>query len=71
MAQERKIGNSDKSPTAVEFLEKICKDRGYHLMEEYFEKAKKIEKEQIIKAYDNGLPFEPGEQYYNQTYGKE
>ena len=24
--------------TAVEWLEKICNDRGYHLMSEYFEK---------------------------------
>lgn len=34
------------------------------------DKARHMEKEQIIKAYDNGLPFEPGEQYYNETYGK-
>jgi hypothetical protein len=37
---------------------------------EAVQQAKQMEKEQIIKAYDNGLPFEPGEQYYNETYGK-
>jgi len=58
--------------TAVEFLEKICNDRGYHLMSEYFEQAKAMEKEQIIEAYY----YDPncddikddGEQYYNETY---
>lgn len=34
--------------TAVEWLEKICNDRGYHLMSEYFEQAKEMEKDQII-----------------------
>jgi hypothetical protein len=33
--------------TAVEWLEKICNDRGYHLMSEYFEQAKEMEKEQL------------------------
>ena len=33
--------------TAVEWLEKICNDRGYHLMSEYFEQAKDMEKEQL------------------------
>ena len=32
--------------TAVEWLEKICNDRGYILMSEYFELAKEMEKEQ-------------------------
>ena len=31
--------------TAVEWLEKICNDRGYNLMSEYFEQAKEMEKE--------------------------
>lgn len=39
--------------TAVEWLEKICNDRGYHLMSEYFEQAKEMEKQQIIDAYNN------------------
>jgi hypothetical protein len=33
--------------TAVEWLEKICNDRGYHLMSEYFEQAKEMEMQQI------------------------
>ena len=60
--------------TAVEFLEKICKYRGYHLMEEYFEQAKEMEKEQIIDAWDNGCEYDgiidSAEQYYNETYNK-
>jgi hypothetical protein len=36
--------------------------------------AKQMEKEQIIKAHNNGKnilpPNENGEQYYNETYGK-
>ena len=52
--------------TAVEFLEKICKDRGYHLMEEYFEQAKEMEKEQVVNAYKNGQKI--AEQYYKEKY---
>jgi hypothetical protein len=29
-----------------------------------------MEKEQIIKAYNSAIPFEFGEQYYNETYGE-
>ena len=59
--------------TAVEYLVEQLKERGYaghfppHLL---FEQAKQMEKEQIIKAYDNGIRFAPGEQYYNETYAK-
>jgi hypothetical protein len=35
--------------SAVEFLEQICKDRGYHLMSEYIEQAKEIEKKEKLK----------------------
>jgi hypothetical protein len=40
---------------------------------EYYEKAKKMEKEQIIDAYDNGKYITSGrefggEQYYNETF---
>ena len=64
--------------TAVEFLEKICNDRGYHLMEEYFEQAKEMEKQQIIDSFWNGdntdctseqNSKEFAEKYYNETYG--
>ncbi len=67
--------------TAVEFLEQICKDRGYHLMSEYIEQAKEIEKQQIIDAYgvkvnhsiEQGTTVYTrtfGEEYYNATYKK-
>ena len=65
--------------TAVEWLEKICNDRGYHLMSEYFDKAKEMEKQQIIDAHGSklispkGLASEywvNGEEYYNKTFNK-
>jgi hypothetical protein len=34
---------NNKQQTAVEWLEKICNDRGYYLMSEYFEQAKEME----------------------------
>ena len=71
--------------TAVEFLEQICKDRGYHLMSEYIEQAKEMEKEQIINAikltiekeyYEQtwahcGSRNHMAEQYYNETFKSE
>ena len=66
--------------TAVEWLEKICNDRGYHLMSEYFEQAKEMEKQQIIDAWENGYDHGAcvnedkdkyhGTQYYNETFKK-
>lgn len=32
--------------SAVEWLEKICNERGYHLMSEYFEQAKEMERKE-------------------------
>jgi hypothetical protein len=72
----------NKQQTAVEFLEKICNDRGYFLMSEYFKQAKEMEKEQIAKAFDDGDynyhysrktgdDFEDGKEYYQEVYGKE
>ena len=55
--------------TAVEWLEKICNDRGYYLMSEYFNQAKEMEKEQIIDAYES-LEHRHGENYYNETFNK-
>ena len=37
--------------TAVEWLEKICNDRGYHLMSEYLEQAKEMEKNRLNSQY--------------------
>ena len=66
--------------TAVEWLEKICNDRGYHLMSEYFEQAKEMGKQQIIDAWENGYDHGAcvnedkdkyhGTQYYNETFKK-
>jgi hypothetical protein len=49
-----------KQISQVVFL--IMKHNIFHL-------AKEMEKEQIRKAYNSAIPFEFGEQYYNQTYG--
>jgi hypothetical protein len=61
-----------KKQTAVEYLEKICYDRGYSLMSDYFNQAKEMEKEQIINAFEDGneqgFICKTGEQYYNETY---
>jgi hypothetical protein len=63
---------SNKQQTAVEWLEKICNDRGYYLMSEYFEQAKAMHKEEIINSFFEGAyggDNISGEQYYEQTYG--
>jgi|688.fasta_scaffold1566653_2 hypothetical protein len=58
--------------TAVEYLEKICYDRGYSLMSDYFNQAKEMEKEQIINAFDEcgnwQDKYSDSEHYYNKTY---
>jgi alkylhydroperoxidase family enzyme len=62
--------------TAVEWLvEQILKEKG--LVDLDIEKAKEMEKEQIIEAFKEGnlyhgwaLKHEP-EQYYNKTYKKD
>jgi hypothetical protein len=43
--QFAKENNTDnlRQQTAIEWLEKICNDRGYYLMSEYFEQAKEME----------------------------
>lgn len=70
--------------TAVNWLEEeladslklIILNQDFRMMEKIFERAKEIEKEQIMQAvYDSmGTNFDPNwgkaEQYYNETYGK-
>lgn len=72
--------------TAVEWLEQILKQScGKEFTEGYkelFDKAKEMEKQQIIEAYDKGQenPFEysednevnyyDGNNYYNETFKK-
>lgn len=45
---------NETKQTSVEWLEKICNDRGYFLMSEYFEQAKEMERERELNAYANG-----------------
>ena len=61
---------SNKNITAVEWLEQ--KGLEGFISPEDFERAKKMEREQIKNAYDQMRcvgNFENGEQYYNETYG--
>ena len=63
---------NNKQQTAVEWLEKICNDRGYYLMSEYFEQARAMHKEEIINSFFEGAyggDNISGDQYYNETYG--
>jgi hypothetical protein len=55
--------------TAVEWFAMITKELGY-VSEAQLEQAKKIHKEQIKDAWDNGCTYvqENSEQYYNETF---
>ena len=72
MAQQSTISKKEKVQTAVEWLiEQTYKKEwegtvGFNTL---FEQAKQMEKEQIIKAHDDGDVWS-GEKYYNETYGK-
>ena len=62
---------SNKQQTAVEWLvEQLyapCRGIPSHIIE----KAKQMEKQQIIKAYENTNSMAMyGEQYYNETFNK-
>jgi hypothetical protein len=73
----------NKKMTAVEYLMNKLYDPSYDikLQIKYFEEAKQMEKEQIMKAVDRGfdegckhpedITLKDAEQYYNETYGKE
>lgn len=63
----------ENKQTAVEWLV-LYMETYFHLTDESrqaFEKARKMEKEQIIKAYNSAIPFHFGEQYYNETYAND
>jgi len=66
-----------KKQTAVEWLEsefiKLESTTGVHgIMYDLIEQAKEMEKEQIIKAYDQGdIQLVNAEQYFNETYKSE
>lgn len=60
----------ENKQTAVKWLYQriLAKD-----IKSVFEKAKAMEREQIIDAYNSGQqipPFEYAEKFYNETYGK-
>lgn len=75
--------SNDKKQTAVDWLmEQLSYDNGYGVrvpshredanLNEYFEKAKAMEKEQIKDSYQSDrfpCSEEDSEQYYNETYG--
>jgi hypothetical protein len=67
--------------TAVEFYREeykalvILRKSKFKTEQEIFEQAKEIEKEQIIKAYNESFylrdkPYATAEKYYNETYNK-
>ena len=67
--------NMETKQTAVEWLVAnlhylIVQHKGMQF-EMMVEKAKAMEKEQIMKAYTSGSPefFDMAEEYYNETYG--
>jgi hypothetical protein len=67
--------------TAVEWIQQQVKQQGithYFSLTEILERAKEMEKEQIMQAYNDGkfsiINIEKNkslEQYYNETYKKE
>ena len=59
--------------TATEFLIEYCDRENWSIPNNILEKAKEMEKQQIIDAYETGDKYKseiPGEQYYNETYKK-
>lgn len=53
--------------TAVEWIHELSKQREPDKFD--WIRAKEIEKEQIIEAWNNShISMMPGEQYYNETY---
>ena len=60
-----------KKQTAVQWLQsqyENCPES--FLTDDGFNKALQMEREQIEEAFDNGIPFEKGSEYYTQTYGE-
>jgi len=76
------IGEANKMVTAVEWLiDELIKNHGIQAnLYSEFEQAKEMEKEEIAKAFDQGViaefthqvsgaPETSGQEYFNQTYG--
>jgi hypothetical protein len=70
-----------KEKTAVELLEEALighLDISERYKKELFKRAKEMEKEQIMDAYENGVKetnsrceYQDGKQYYNETFKSE
>ena len=57
--------------TAVEWLLEYCERENWSIPFDVEHTAKEMEKEQIIKAYENTNSMAMyGEQYYNETFNK-
>ena len=59
--------------TAVEFIEESINDLSMSISDGYklikiLKQAKAMEKEQIIEANENKMPFITGEEYYQETF---
>jgi len=65
--------------TAVDYIVGMANELGY-IPSEFYDKAKELERLQIIDAYENGVgdenernlsgQFTNAEKHYNQTYNK-
>ena len=72
-----KVGDKE-TMTAVEYMEAIIYSNKEFSLLEIFEKAKEMEKQQIIESYCQGcfditqdeyiFPRETAEEYYNETF---
>ena len=60
-----------KFKTAVEWLIERFKEKNFCYSIKDFEQAKKIEREQIINAYDSGTFYLKGENYFKKTFEDE
>jgi hypothetical protein len=59
--------------TSIEWLvEQICGDNT-KVWHDVIEQAKKMHKQEIIKAWNDGIPYEEknGQQYYEETFRKD
>lgn len=56
--------------TAVEWFEQQLDRLDIEIPQSIFSEAKEMEKEQIIKAYNNIPMSTSAEQYYNETFKK-
>jgi hypothetical protein len=80
--EQQTVSKMERVQTAIEWLieqlQAPCRGIPSHIIEQ----AKQMEKEQLVKAWDDGdyayfysketgRDFDNGEQYYNETYKKQ